>query len=284
MSGRRSFLAACGLGTFTLLQALQAKAGPLRAQRRRCEPEPAAIEPPAPSAPETAAKPQRPASPTQRTALFLQPDYDRWRMLKAGMTEKEVLELLGPPLERETEASVIERLVAGGMKKAKATEFFHSPGANYMLKWLYGRIRFNAPTMPGELTFYLYFLDGKLDSFGDPFGGRLSPDGAPTTPVLTVPVDETTFEHFPRYVDLRWTPSSGEYPISYEIEWAAGKQKDDGAGGKRVAYFREKTLRSQIPYAILEFGGANPGRWRVRAKNRLGTSDWSPYRHFQFEI
>lgn len=284
MFGRRSFLIACGFWTCSLFQRLQAKAGPLRTRRRCCRPKPADGLPPSTSTPERPAAPHPATGPKQGEAFFIQPSYERWRTLKVGMNENEVLELLGPPLERETEASVIKGLIADGMTKAEATEFFHSPDTNYMLTWLYGRIRFDAPMVPGEFTFYLYFLDGKLDSFGDPFGGRLSPDGIPTMPMLAVPVDKTTFEHFPRFVDLRWTPSSGEYPVSYEIEWATGRHEDDDAGGSRVTYFGETTLHSQIPYAILEFGGANPGRWRVRAKNRLGTSDWSPYRHFEFEI
>jgi hypothetical protein len=30
--------------------------------------------------------------------------------------------------------------------------------------------------------------------------------------------------------------------------------------------------------------GKNHGRWRVRARNRLGESNWSEYRHLTFEI
>jgi hypothetical protein len=43
-------------------------------------------------------------------------------------------------------------------------------------------------------------------------------------------------------------------------------------------------MTSDAPYDAYAFGGRQPGRWRVRARNSVGESQWSEYRHFEFTV
>ena len=42
------------------------------------------------------------------------------------------------------------------------------------------------------------------------------------------------------------------------------------------------TFKTAVPYLSLQFGGAQPGRVRVRAINAEGTGPWSDYTVFTF--
>ena len=74
---------------------------------------------------------------------------------------------------------------------------------------------------------------------------------------------------------MRWFASSGDYPIRYEVDvdtlYGSGKWSE-GSYLNRV----------QHPYASHVHAGSNKGRWRVRAINEKGTSEWSNYRYFTF--
>lgn len=121
---------------------------------------------------------------------------------------------------------------------------------------------------PGRLCYKVYFHKGKVSDFAkkeDPFDGRFSPDGLPMVPKLISPSDNTTFSHYPRYVDLRWCPSSGDYPMTYEIE------------------FHGCTMKTDIPFATVLGRGQGEEQWRVRAINAKGTSEWSEYFTLHFE-
>jgi hypothetical protein len=43
-------------------------------------------------------------------------------------------------------------------------------------------------------------------------------------------------------------------------------------------------LETKIPYVAWSFGGSQPGRWRVKAKNRHGESAWTQWRTFDFSV
>lgn len=185
----------------------------------------------------------------------VQPDYSKWESVKVGMTEDEVKKILGNPIEDPNSFGLI-----------------------------YGRIKFDSPSMPDSFDFLVLINEGKVLQMGHPFGGDLSRDGKPTTPVLIYPRDRAKFDHFPRFVDLRWQPSSGKYPIEYAIEIQSGQYEVRKAEKNAVlVYHNADDLVSELPYAAFSFGGKNPGRWRVRAKNELGESEWSDWRLFAFE-
>jgi len=203
------------------------------------------------------ARPEKQADLETKQLLIeaVQPDYVKWESVKVGMTEEELKNLLGKPL-------------------ANAGD---SPGL------IFGRIKFASPSMPDSFDFYVLIHEGKVLETGHPFGGDLSTNGKPTTPVLIYPQDRSKFDHFPRFVDLRWYPSSGKYPMRYAVEVESGNYKVDGNGRRAVVYNNEVEITSELPYAAFAFGGKNPGRWRVKAKNALGESNWSEWRLFQFE-
>lgn len=204
-------------------------------------------------------------------------------MLKVGMSEDVAFALLGPPIERDTEESVIAMFVADGLTKAQATDQFRSMADTYVLFWTYGRLKFNSPAMPAEYEFSLAFRQGRIDSIEDPFDGKLSLDGKPTLPLPMLPGNGAILNHFPRFLDLRWKPSSGDYPMAYEVEVDFAQYDVDESGDTQLTYHNFETRLSNVPCVTATFAGANPGRWRVRAKNRLGQSDWSRYRHFEFK-
>ncbi len=201
----------------------------------------------------------------------IQPDYSKWESVKIGMSEVELTNLLGKPIAE------IEH------KHVQVT-----PSTEGSLRDLFfGRIKFNSPSTPESFDFYVLTHEGKVLQKGHPFGGELSRNGKPTTPVLIYPRDRTKFDHVPRFVDLRWQPSSGKYPIEYAVQIQYGQYEGRGANGKAMPVYNDiediEDLVCELPYAAFAFKGGQPGRWRVKAKNELGQSEWSEWRTFVFE-
>jgi hypothetical protein len=179
---------------------------------------------------------------------FVQPDYDRWRRVGIGMTESEVRDLLGEPRVKRT-----------------------GPGKGDG-RYVYGWIWFASDTFPVPFEFYVIFQNGKAVIKVDPFGGKLSQDGKPTAAVLFTPTKQQQFEHYPRFIDFRWSPSSGTYPMEYivRIETEVGSE------------WKAEEFQTSRCYYCTVISGANRVRWKVKAKNSLGESDWSETRFFEF--
>src|SRR5262245_59845851 len=118
------------------------------------------------------ARPDKQDGPETKQLLVeaVQPDYAKWESVKVGMTEEELKTLLGNPV-------------------ANAGD---SPGL------IFGRLKFASPSMPETFDFYVLIHDGKVQEKGQPFGGDLSKNGKPTTPVLIYPQDRSKFDHYPR--------------------------------------------------------------------------------------
>ncbi|MBA4019724.1 MAG: hypothetical protein C0483_21375 [Pirellula sp.] len=199
---------------------------------------------------------------------FIQPDYEQWRQLAIGMKRDDVLKLLGDPLERGDHSP---RMPKPGSEFAKSWAY----------SWKYGHLDFAHSSVPMPFEFNVGInLETQLVIFvHDPFGGRLSKDGSPTAPQLVTPHEKSKWSHYPRFLDFRWLPSSGEYPMSYEVEWATGQR---GVNLNEWTYIARPVENTNIPYHVISFAGSNPGRLRVRAVNQKGTSVWSDYRHFEF--
>ena len=188
-------------------------------------------------------------------ARIIQPNYERWAKVTRGMTEAEVDRLLGPPLSKQDPQG--------------ATAY----GATY------GEIRFGPNHFDVPYTFEITYdtRTTRVIQADDPFQGHLSIDGKPTVPQLIYPKPTEEFNHFPRLMDFRWQPSSGEYPMTYEIQIRLND----------FAYYdwdRFTFARTNVnePYFLCSLGGKNSWLWRVRAINRLGTSAWSEERGFKF--
>jgi len=124
-------------------------------------------------------------------------------------------------------------------------------------------------------------------------------------PELTLPEDEKALGYYPRFMDFRWQPSSGIYPIEYEITIQLlvdsnvelgetdglsetemqERAADSGSPSQRQQSVLEThRFRTHDIYLPFTWAAANPGRWRVRGVNGRGVSDWTAWRYFRFSI
>ncbi|MFN0195789.1 MAG: hypothetical protein ACKVT0_03540 [Planctomycetaceae bacterium] len=175
------------------------------------------------------------------------------------MSRDDVVARLGPPLDDK---------YRGG--KSRTNDSYYS----------YGYLQMPMVPHPRTYAFLIGFdKDGNVVTKIDPFNGRFSPDGLPTTPEIIIPVDDTVFSHYPRILDCRWFPSSGVYPMTYIIELGAGQPF-----GLNPIYDEEIVSDVPIPFYMTTFVGGSPGRLRIKAKNEIGESDWSEYRYFRFTV
>jgi hypothetical protein len=199
--------------------------------------------------------------PRKRAKPFhpTQPDYTKWQSITPGMDESDVIARLGEPL-------------------AKPDPFDRT--SNVLYNWEYGYLAPKSRVFPRPLVFTIRFLQGKVFCLEDPFNGTFSPDGTPTVPEPIWPENPPIFPHYPRWIDLRWYPSSGEYPMRYEVEIA--ELKFDGNPEVADGWITQ-VQASDIPYLAAEFDGMGLGRWRVRAINDKGIGEWSDYHLFVFE-
>ena len=166
----------------------------------------------------------------------VQPDYAKWLSITNGMTKAQVMGILGHPIPRDGTDLELARI------------------AN---PWNYGYVA-------EGYEFDVWFQNDRVMDTEDPFGRRFSTNGIPTAPLLIYPHTNAVFTHYPRAVDFRWFPSSGEYPVEYQLD----------AGSGSVFTFE--------PHGTAWMAGMGRHRWRVRAINRLGVSPWTEWREFEF--
>jgi len=199
-------------------------------------------------------KPDNAAAP-----LFIQPQYPNWNQLKLGMTEQETQTLLGPPIKREPIPS-----------DPRITHY----------RWMYGVIDFEHPQVPQPLHFWVMFKcsDRTIGRIVDPFQRQLL-NSSPGIPTLVNPPNNTIYSHVPRFVDLRWTPAPGRYPLTYQIHVQVGQPV---GRDQHIEWIDEPVLSSSIPYITWVHPGRNPGRWRVRAVDETGFGLWTDYHSFSF--
>lgn len=168
-----------------------------------------------------------------------QPDYSCWQQASVGMSSNDIVALLGSPFD------------------IKSAGPFHV--------WDYGEVVPVSTETPLRYAFDIVFVGTNVSSVTDPFGGIFSTNGIPTAPQLVIPLDGSVFNHTPRIVDFRWQPSSGVYPLTYEIEVRAG-------------YHGE--VEGPCLTSFVTRDGTHT--WRVRAVNALGKGPWSSTFHFSF--
>ncbi len=189
---------------------------------------------------------------------FIQPDYSKWQAVQIGMARTEVIELLGPPHDD---------LYRSSAKARHDDPYFY-----------YGFLQMPMLPHPRTYSFLIGFDNqGKVFTKGDPFNGKFSKDGTPTIPELIIPLNYSVFSHYPRILDIRWFPSSGVYPIEYSvrIELSSPDEPEE--------FWEMETEHDlPIPFYMTEFCSSSTGRFRVKAKNTVGESDWSDYRYFDF--
>jgi len=191
---------------------------------------------------------------------FVQPDYSQWNDVTKGMSRDEVIDLLGLPLND---------YFRGGKWKYSHTHY------------CYGYLQMPMLPHPRTYNFLIYFDNGgKVRNKEDPFNHKLSMDGAPTIPEIIIPQNNITFSHYPRIIDIRWYPSSGVYPMNYIVEMGNQYMIDPETPGQ----FQDEVIEDNlsVPFYMDTFCGAQPGRIRIKAKNKMGESDWSGYCNFRF--
>lgn len=171
------------------------------------------------------------------------PNVSDWTRVSVGMEKKDVLVLLGIPMEGR--------------------------GSDV---WSYGVVHFNSEAFPRQFAFRVFFENGRVSAKEDPFEGQFSDKGKPTVPRLQIPLNGIIFSHYPRFLDVRWTPSAGQYPMQYIVQIDTLIQNE----------WVSKEFTAAMPYHCIAFSGANEGRWRVKATNALGESNWSEFSLFKF--
>ena len=112
-------------------------------------------------------------------AKAIQPDYQKWEAVRAGMTRAQVTGLLGKPLTG---------------REQRPTAFFD---ANYLT---YGFVSYPALPHKWEMCFVVGIdQDDRVRWKCDPFGGTpLSRSGKPSKPRMITPRNGDAFEHYPR--------------------------------------------------------------------------------------
>ena len=235
--------------------------------------------------------------------LVVQPEQVKWRQLQAGMTEGEVIALLGYPYRKDARPPEDSK-----------------PNVIQLYSWYYGEISFQSFTTKGGYYYTVTFHEGRVKESSDPWNGKFSPDGQPTMPELVLPAAGQTLHHFPRFLDFRWHPSSGVYPIEYEVsvqvldvsqdesehyedyirktvdsnraQWQAEGMTPKAMADLAASFARELRERQGVQqtfqfrthdiYLPFTWVGANTGRWRIRATNEKGASEWTAWRYFNF--
>lgn len=286
MSSRRQFLTSSLMAVGAWSFSKEVEAG---RRRRRTANNQSAVKVPPPKNP--SAKPPAPVvaraiEPTEapvKVALlpekwpdrFIQPNSTHWLLVGLDMTERQVVALLGEPLEKTDNSEWYQR-------RFEKTKYRETDALRY--DWTYGWLKFNSPAFPEPCRFTVSFVAGMVSYISDPFDGDVSSEGEPTTPKPILPANRTSFQHYPRWLDLRWYPTAGDYPQQYhiDVETSAGEDSNEWAFGK--AGVGKVRYKSDVPQFTLVFSGANLGRWRVRATNRHGVSDWSEYSYFKFTV
>jgi hypothetical protein len=211
--------------------------------------------------------------------VFWQPDYKAWKEIREGMTKANVVRILGDPLHRRDEDEVTREL-----NRKKGLNLRIRPPEERVDLWTFGRLDFASPTIPGKYEFYVVFKGGKVERFTDPFQGDFSLDGTPSVPRLLSPHDGSSFDHYPRFVDFRWQPPSGVYPMEFTIDvryMTHAKATEDDVEYDDHAFGQLALITTSVPHAS-HAHVMGPGIWRIKAKNRLGASDWSEFRRFEF--
>ncbi len=216
------------------------------------------------------------------------------------MTEAEVLAILGKPI-----------------KAAPRPPDDTETNVRHLYWWIYGEITFRSYATTAFYSYCLDFHQGRVVHINDPWNGKFSEDDRPTVPELLFPGAERTFDHFPRFMDFRWHPSSGTYPMDYEVviqslsishydadhfEDYIRRNIEEGRQFRQPQDLPEAEVERSLTEALRARGGvldtyqfrthdiylpftwvgANTGRWRVRAVNAKGVSEWTEWRYFEF--
>ena len=110
-----------------------------------------------------------------------------------------------------------------------------------------------------------------------------TPSNVPGMPQLTSPTDKSIFTQYPRKTTLKWSTGSGEKPITYLLEMQYSWSGDYTAFGSwQEGDYQGIVIPVNTTIYSFDFVGAQPGRWRVKAINQYGVSEWSEWWYFRY--
>jgi hypothetical protein len=200
------------------------------------------------------------------------PSIASWMKILPGMSENDVLTILGSPFDRESSKTDLE------------------PGHIFLYRWNYGELPIDAPNLQHQFRFDLYLFDGRVVEKHQPFDladMTVLDDPKPSVPVIIYPEDGRIFKHHPRVIDCRWQPSVGDYPLSYIIEISKHQQsfvEENGLLRKDIIYRQINRTSVELPYYSTALPGKSGYSWRIKAVNHHGESEWTSPATFTFEV
>jgi hypothetical protein len=211
---------------------------------------------------------------------FIQPNYTAWEAAALeGLAEAEVWRVLGPPLDREETTGPPDYIPLAVLHEPEIIRSSHC------YRWSYGHLDFQFPLIPAEyFGFAIYFKKGRVIFWSEPFDRPLSADGRPTIPRLVTPQKDMAFTSDVNFIDFRWTPPSGVYPMQFVLEHVGGYDTDveteNGKWQEKRRWNDPVQFCLDIPHLAFPHG---PGyhRWRVKARNSVGEGQWSGWRDFR---
>jgi hypothetical protein len=196
-------------------------------------------------------------------------------MVSIGDSRPKVAKLLGEPSfkpelrERETDYYLAD-FGYRGLNSTEVEAMLHAVRTGFIDTRNLAIFGINLP------IFRIDYRGGKVFRKIDPLGGGEFSEqesvvfiskGIPTATEIVN--DITEIRVFPRYLDIRWLPSSGAYPMRYEIEISVFSIKD------RDRMIRKYVLETNNTWVGEILPGRNLYLNRVRAMNHLGVSAWS---------
>jgi hypothetical protein len=96
----------------------------------------------------------------------------------------------------------------------------------------------------------------------------------------SIRVNSFAFDHFPRLTTLVWRPVTGAASYDVVVEYGNGCTAGTASC---VSWTGSNVARTNNLAAVLEFVGAQPGRWRVVARNANGVAlSVSEYVYFAY--
>jgi len=110
-----------------------------------------------------------------------------------------------------------------------------------------------------------------------------TPINIPGVPNLTSPPDKSVFSIYPRQTILKWTAGVGEQPISFLLEIQYTSSGDFTTFGSwQEGEYKGIIVTVNMAAYTFNFVGGQPGRWRVKAINQYGVSEWSEWWYFRY--
>jgi hypothetical protein len=90
--------------------------------------------------------------------------------------------------------------------------------------------------------------------------------------VASIKVNSFSFDHFPRLTTLVWRPITGAVSYDVSVEFGNGPSNTTcGTPAACTVWLPQLTANTTNLQFVFQFVGAQPGRWRVVAKNASGS-------------